>query len=411
LLDGRPRAFVADVLDSWPASLLLACVLTITFAGKRPSQLFHAQLFAEDGSVFIADALTRGWSDLLSPRVGYLELFPRLASHLVVSFDMMYWPLVANLSALAATFGLYLYAMRLSLPLSERLGQGALICLVPYGAAIYANMTYFVVVPLLFYPLVIREVERTRRVAPRHYVFLLVVAATGPWALFLFPVAIGLWLGRGLVRGATAFAAAHALALVVAAIALFASSAAGAPIHVMPSAREAAALVYEAMYGLFAVNLEPTRLAGLAPTVFGSACVAVCVAQAATRRPPLLLASLVAGLVILAGGLWRTASLYATSEAIQPWGGGERYFVLLLSTISMLALATLSDARAGRAVPRIAAVAAALALALMGANGLADYSRPALPDFDWAAEVARSRSHGVKEVRIPPGGVWTIKLP
>src|SRR5262249_9398369 len=74
--------------ESWPGSLALALSFTLAYAAKRPSQLLVPQLFAEDGTVFVTDALTRGWRDLFNTRVGYLELFPRIGSHLVVSVDM-----------------------------------------------------------------------------------------------------------------------------------------------------------------------------------------------------------------------------------------------------------------------------------------------------------------------------------
>jgi hypothetical protein len=396
--------------ETWPASFLLALGFTFAFAAKRPSQIFHAQLFAEDGTVFLADALAHGWRDLWSPRVGYLELFPRIASHLVVSFDMLYWPLVANLAALAATFALFFYAMRRSVPLSERLGQGALICLVPFGSAIYANMTYFVVVPLLFYPLVLRDVERTCRVARAHYVFLALIATTGPWGLFFFPVPIVLWLARRRVEGAAVFAAAHGLVFGVAAAALLTSAASAAPVRALPSLGTVAWLAYDVMRGLFAVRRETMGMPAPVLTAVGTICVMFCLFQAARRRPPLLLASLASGVAILAGGLWRTMATSTASPPPAPWGAGERYFVLLLSTICMLVLVALSDAGRGRRAPA-ATTPAALALALIVLNGLVNYSRPGLPDFNWAGEVERSRTEQVKEIQIPPGGGWTIRLP
>jgi hypothetical protein len=328
----------------------------------------------------------------------------------VIQFDMLYWPLVANLAALAATFALFLYAMRVSLPLLERLGHGALICLIPFGPAIYVNMTYFVAVPLLFYPLMLRDIEWAGRVARMHYVLLVVIASTGPWALFLGPVPVALWLARHQVRGAAPFAIAHGLAFGVTLLALLLSGAGRVPAHVPPLLNAVRQLAYDTMRGLFAVSGETRGWGAAALTDLGAICVAICLVQAARRRPPLLIVSLVAGIAVLAGGVWRT-SLVANSSLPQPWGSHERYFVLLLSTICLLALSVLSDALRSRRRPVIVSAAALLSLVLISANGIVNYSRPGLPDFDWATQVARAKNQQMREIPIPPGGVWTIRLP
>jgi len=76
-----------------------------------------------------------------------------------------------------------------------------------------------------------------------------------------------------------------------------------------------------------------------------------------------------------------------------------------------VALSVLSDAARSRRRPVIVSAAALLSLVLISANGIVNYSRPGLPDFKWAAQVARAKDQQMREIPIPPGWGWTIRLP
>src|SRR5262249_45299088 len=150
---------------------------------------------------------------------------------------------------------------------------------------------------------------------------LAVIAITGPWALFLFPVAVVLWLARRRVEGAAALAIAYGVAFAIALAALAISRAGAAPIRALPSVPVLVRIAVDTMPGLFAVGSDWRGWATLSLTALGTSCVAICLVQAARRRPPLLEAAVVAGVAILGGGVWRM-SLAGRGASLEPWGSG-----------------------------------------------------------------------------------------
>src|SRR5256885_5219625 len=69
---------------------------------RRPDAVLNAQLFAEDGQRWFADACQRGWRCLLIPDEagGYLHTVPRLSALLSLLFPFSRAPLVMNLCAI-----------------------------------------------------------------------------------------------------------------------------------------------------------------------------------------------------------------------------------------------------------------------------------------------------------------------
>jgi hypothetical protein len=80
------------------SALLVVSVLILAAVFSRcPSFLTHAQFFAEDGSVWYAQAYNSGWpQSLLIPQAGYLQTLPRLGTGLALLVPLLYAPLVMN---------------------------------------------------------------------------------------------------------------------------------------------------------------------------------------------------------------------------------------------------------------------------------------------------------------------------
>ena len=77
-----------------------ACAWIIS---RRPDALLHPQFWAEDGSIWFADAYNLGgWAALFRTQAGYFQTLPRLASIFGLLAPLSLAPLVFNLIALAA---------------------------------------------------------------------------------------------------------------------------------------------------------------------------------------------------------------------------------------------------------------------------------------------------------------------
>ncbi|HEX3605761.1 MAG TPA: hypothetical protein VH134_07540 [Candidatus Dormibacteraeota bacterium] len=65
------------------AAYLAAAVAVLV--ARRPDAVTHPQIWAEDGTIWFADAYNRGASTLLDPHAGYLALLPRAVALLAVA--------------------------------------------------------------------------------------------------------------------------------------------------------------------------------------------------------------------------------------------------------------------------------------------------------------------------------------
>ncbi len=59
---------------------------------RRPDALFSAQPWAEDGGVFLTQAISNSWGSLLIPYAGYLHTFPRLLAMISLIFGYQELP-------------------------------------------------------------------------------------------------------------------------------------------------------------------------------------------------------------------------------------------------------------------------------------------------------------------------------
>lgn len=93
---------------------VFGAILLVLFS-RCPSLLIHAQFFAEDGSVWYAQAYNFGWLSSISiPQAGYLQTLPRLGTGLALLVPLQYAPLMM------AVVGLLFQALPAGILLSER---------------------------------------------------------------------------------------------------------------------------------------------------------------------------------------------------------------------------------------------------------------------------------------------------
>jgi hypothetical protein len=179
---------------------LFACAVIVS---RRSDALFNAQFWNEDGHVFFADAYNFDWwAALFRTYEGYIHVFPRLGASLALLVPLCYAPLVMNLLAIS------LQALPVNLLLSSRssvwgsIGYRSAMA-VAYLAlpncwelcAIISNSQWL----LALSAFLLLVASRPRSAAGRLFnsSILLLCGLTGPFCIFLLPIAIFLaWRER-----------------------------------------------------------------------------------------------------------------------------------------------------------------------------------------------------------------------
>jgi hypothetical protein len=174
------------------AIFLASFALLVT---HRPDAILNAQFYAEDGRVFFQDAYNLGWvTALVHPYGGYFHAVPRLSAALALLVPLSFAPLVLNLIALA--FEVLpvnlLFSARSAAwgGFRPRVLMAALYLGLPNCAEMFGNITnaQCSLALIAFLVLVAAPPESTgRRLADG--VFLAVFGLSGPYCIFLLPIA------------------------------------------------------------------------------------------------------------------------------------------------------------------------------------------------------------------------------
>jgi hypothetical protein len=183
---------------------LLGCAVWLT---RRPDAVFHPQFWAEDGHVWFANAYNLGWwTTLFRAQDGYFQTLPRLAAALALLVPIALAPLVLNLIAIA------IEVLPVSILLSSRSSAWgslryravmAAICLAlpntrEIGAIVTSSQWILALCALLILVASLPHsvVGRTFDIS-----LLLICGLTGPFCVFLLPVAIFIaWRRRDPLR-------------------------------------------------------------------------------------------------------------------------------------------------------------------------------------------------------------------
>jgi hypothetical protein len=184
---------------------LFLSILMIVAAiiSRRPDALLRAQFWAEDGRVWFAEAYNFGIIHaLFLPRGGDFQTFPRLAASLALVFPLTYAPLVMNVLAI------FIQALPPVLLLTKRfayLGNFGLRLLmaflllgVPTSFEVHANvtnsMTFLALLAFLVY---VAEPPTTRAWRVFDVAAVILNGVSGPFSVFLLPVAVLMyWIRR-----------------------------------------------------------------------------------------------------------------------------------------------------------------------------------------------------------------------
>lgn len=186
-------------LGAWQIGCLfvLACAVVVS---RRPDAVTHAQFYTEDGRIWFAEAYNMGWwHALFRAYAGYFQTFSRLGAALALLVPLAWAPLVTNVLAIGAQ------ALPAAILLSPRsAGWGSLrlrammavvYLALPNSSEIGFGITESQwVLALSAFLLLVAEMPRSRTGRALDLIFLLICGLSGPFCIFLLPIAaIAAW--------------------------------------------------------------------------------------------------------------------------------------------------------------------------------------------------------------------------
>ncbi|MCC6765283.1 MAG: hypothetical protein IT293_11540 [Deltaproteobacteria bacterium] len=202
-VDGRPERESRSASRLAATTILLAVGFIAAVVSRRPSTLSNAQFWAEDGALFYVQARELGFPAALGvPYAGYLLTMPRLVASVSPFLPLAKVPLMFNLVALLmhALPAIYLASARMrSLgPLSVRVLLGVLYVGVPNVATVHGNLCNAQWhLAILCFLIVVAAPPASLWAAAFDVTALALGALTGPFALFLLPIAVAVaWVRR-----------------------------------------------------------------------------------------------------------------------------------------------------------------------------------------------------------------------
>ena len=169
---------------------------------RSPRLLTHAQFYAEDGTIWFAQAYNNGWlRSLTFPQAGYLNSMPRLAAGLALLVPLTWAPLVMVIG------GLFAQALPVPILLSARSRNWASLPTRMLLAALYvalpnAREIHLVATNSQWHMALTAAVVAfacsplTWRGRLFDIVVLMVAALTGPYCIVLAPVVLLFWWAR-----------------------------------------------------------------------------------------------------------------------------------------------------------------------------------------------------------------------
>lgn len=177
-------------------TITLGLLCFAALVSRSPSVIFRPQFWAEDGQLFYQQAHALGFlHTLIIPYGGYLLTLPRLTAGLSLLLPLFLAPLLFNLVALLVQClpAVYLFSARMQNigPLPARILLAFLYIGVPNVAKVHGNLSnaqwHLAVLCCL---ILLAPPPRSVRAAAFDVTALSLGAFTGPFAIFLLPVAV-----------------------------------------------------------------------------------------------------------------------------------------------------------------------------------------------------------------------------
>lgn len=186
----EPGSFGTRQLAKKIGLILAVAIAAFVEISHEPGHLLHAELYAEDGPFWLANAYNNGLQSLFQPLAGYLQTLPRLVALFAVSFP---------LTSVPRTFAIMAFCIELlpvMLILSDRArllipSRSARILLAifyicaPNSAEVYINLTNAMWnLALTAFMVIILPKPRTFFAKSFDYAVLVVSGLSGPFVVF-----------------------------------------------------------------------------------------------------------------------------------------------------------------------------------------------------------------------------------
>jgi hypothetical protein len=185
------------------ASVAAVAGVVALIVSRRPDGIWNPQFWAEDGTLWYAQAYNEGaLHALATPAAGYLQTFSRLTAALSLPFALRHAPLVFELAAILvqALPPLYVLSDRFSETMPDlrvRLIAALLLIGAPNGFEVQSNVTNAQThLALLALLIVLAAPPRGPVAAAGDILLLLLAGLSSPTCVLLFPVAVLSWWYR-----------------------------------------------------------------------------------------------------------------------------------------------------------------------------------------------------------------------
>ncbi|MBK1658781.1 hypothetical protein [Paracraurococcus ruber] len=394
-----------------PSLLLLPAFALILL--RAPVILTQGRFWAEEGTIYLPDALGGWWDALLAPRMGYYSVWTRLAALAAASLPPEVAPLATAWAALLVQLAVIWIALRSDAfpgPLGPPLAAAVLLLALPSGEVwlntVNSHFHFAVGAALLL------VTAPGRLPAAFRLGFLAMAVLTGPVTAFLAP-----FFAWRALRQPSRLAGAEAAVVGAGALLQGALLLAGMAGGARAAGFDPAALLAALGVKLLALPVLGAGANRAAAVLLGGGTGArLGVVAALSGIAALLLAAVLPqarARVLLAAGIWLALLSIAGALLADPWmavpplnAGRYAYAPNALAGLALVAVATAPAALlAGRIL------AAALLAVILAQGMLAWPDRTwALSGPDWRAEVAAWRADPARtSLAIWPAG-WTMTL-
>lgn len=405
-----------QLLFDWRSPIYLTAIAFVLLVLRQPDKLLNAQFWAEDGIIFYANAYNLGaLKSIFIPYAGYLNTAPALVASFSQLFPLQWSPLVFNLVALVfQSLPVLLITSSRFATLIPSFAVRLLIAFLYVGVTnspeVHATVTNIQWYLSLMSSLIIIA-QPSPAIAWQIFDVCIVVltALTGPFAIFLLPIAVLKWRFRREKWLLPIIAILTSGAVIqVAVLAFAAQSRPKSPLEATPVlfAKILAGQVFLGGLigngGLARVASESTsyNLLAVIVAIAGIAAIVYVLWQAPLELRLFALFSflLLAASLALAGLSWNI--LWRPGSATRYW-----FFPILAWSASLVWLLTQKDILWLRKT-------AAVLLVIMGIGIAIDWYHPPLPNLDfqkYAREFEELPSGKPLAIPINPPG-WSMSL-
>ena len=191
------QANVTGTAYPWGMALGVLAVAWVVAALRRPAAFFNAQFWAEDGSVFFAQAAAQGLKALSLPHAGYQHLLQRIVAQLTASLPLVWMPTLFVVATVVIWSGVVLALFSPRVGARWPMAMVVVLVLLPSDNELWFNLTNVQWTSALLIPLwLVAKDAKCWRVRGVEVAIALLVGLTGVFSI----VAAPLFVVRALIR-------------------------------------------------------------------------------------------------------------------------------------------------------------------------------------------------------------------